>query len=94
MTLFGWSITKEIVACFSLVMGLYCSILAPYPFCYKYESRVEGATEVRINFVRNEFFRDCSMEKKIKIDTDKDVVVVLDGKEYKRISKDERICQK
>jgi len=92
MTLFGWCTTKEIAACFSLfVVGVFCYILAPYPFCYTYESKTESATEVRLNFVKNEFFKDCSIENKMKVKTDKDVVVYLDGKVHKKIRRDE-VC--
>lgn len=94
MTLFGCSITKEIVACFSLVtVWVSCYILAPYPFCYTFESKVEGAAEVRLNFVKNDFFKDCNIENKMKVQTDKDVAVYLDGKKYKVIRKDE-VCPK
>lgn len=91
MTLFGWSITKGIVACFSLVIGIFCYILAPYPFCYTYESKVEGANEIRLYFVKNEFFRECNIENKMKVKTDKDVAVYLDGKLYKKIKREE-VC--
>lgn len=91
--MFGWSITREIAACFSLIVGILCYILAPYPFCYTYESKTEGATEVRLNFVKNEFFKDCNIENKMKVKTDKDVAVYLDGKLYKKIKRDD-VCPK
>lgn len=92
--MFGCYTTKEIAACFnSFLIGVLCYILAPYPFCYTFGSKVEGATEVRLNFVKNEFFKDCQIENKMKIKTDKDVVVVLEGKEYKKIKKED-VCPK
>ncbi len=91
----GWFTTKGIAVCFSsLAAGVLCYILAPYPFCYTFDSKVEGAKEVRLNFVKNEFFKDCNIENKMKVKTDKDVVVYLDGKEYKKIRRDEVCPQK
>lgn len=92
MTLSGCSITKETAACFKGVVALifvFCFVLAPYPYCYYLDSKEEDALQVRLFFKKNDFYNDCSKTNNMFLDTDKDVVIYLDGKQNRTIKKGE-----
>lgn len=79
----------------SLLIAIFCYLAVPYPYCFKEIARQETIKEIHIFFTKNEFFHDCSLKNNlfIKSDSDKDVVLYLDGKEFERISK-EKACLK
>lgn len=77
----------------SILFLLFCYLAIPYPYCYKEVSRQETAGEIRIFFVKNEFFKDCSVNNHLLLKSDKDVVIYLDGKEHKQISKEQACLQ-
>lgn len=97
MTLFGCSTIKEIAAyfnCLFLTAAVFCFISVPYPYCYYLSSQEEDASELRLYFLKNEFFLDCSREKSKLLETNKNVSVFLDGKLHKRILNEDACLEK
>ncbi len=72
----------------SLVLLCYVSI--PYEYCYSLAKKMETASEINLYFMRNDFFLDCSVKKNIFLETNKDIVVHIDGTDTKY--RNEELC--
>lgn len=96
MILFSCSITKETAVFSKLrllipVCLLVCFVRVSYPFCYSLVSQEEDAREIRLFFSKNDFFSDCTRTNNKLVQTDKQVLVYLDGNLYQ--NKDvQKIC--
>lgn len=96
MTLSGCSITN-VTAVFSKTAAIIaligiCYVSVPYPYCYYFVRQVETAADVRLFFEKNDFFIDCDLMNYRLVETDKDIIVFLSGKEDKRLINQE-VCR-
>jgi hypothetical protein len=96
MTLSGCSITN-VTAVFSKIAAIIallcvCYVSVPYPYCYYFVRQIETAVDVRLFFEKNDFFIDCELMNYRLVETDKDIIVFLSGKEDKRLINQE-VCR-
>ena len=84
------AVFSKIAAIIALLCICYVSV--PYPYCYYFVRQIETAADVRLFFEKNDFFIDCELMNYRLVETDKDIVVILSGKEDKRLINPE-VCR-
>jgi len=89
--------TTSVTAVFSKIAAIIallciCYVSVPYPYCYYFVRQIETAADVRLFFEKNDFFIDCELMNYRLVETDKDIVVILSGKEDKRLINPE-VCR-
>lgn len=82
MTLSSCYITKEIAVFSRIATALICLAIIPHKYCYAIVQQKETPTETIIYLQKNDFFRDCTRDTKVLINTEKDVVVYKDGQRH------------
>ncbi len=74
------------------LLGLYCYVSVPYQYCYSLTNKAETDSEISLFFMKNDFFLDCSIKKNIFLETNKEIVVHIDGTETRY--RNEELCLK
>jgi hypothetical protein len=69
---------------------LICLVAVPHPFCYYLDTKKDMDSYWELDFKKNDFFLSCDLVTYLPFQTEKDIVVIIEGNEYARIKVDEQ----